>query len=56
MVILATGFRPGLLVGSSIRRGGKVVPGLLVRKVLGWLSLIPSVLMAIAYVGGLDKL
>ena len=48
-VIVATGFRPGLILGSSVERTGRVVRHLVVRKILGWLSLIPAVFLVSLY-------
>jgi hypothetical protein len=56
-VILATGFKPSLVVGSSVKRKGVTVRSLAARQIAGWISIIPACVIAYFYivsVGGLD--
>lgn len=56
-VLLATGLRPGLIVGSSVKRAGRSVTNLVVRQILGWFALVPAIALGLTYlvsVGELD--
>lgn len=56
-VLLATGFRPALIVGSSVKRNGKSVKSLVVRQILGWFAIVPAIALGLTYlvsVGELD--
>lgn len=48
-VLIATGLRPGLVVGSSVKRNGKKVRSLVVRQILGWLAIVPAIAVGLMY-------
>jgi hypothetical protein len=55
-VIVATLFKPGLIVGSSVKRNGVTVRSLAARQIAGWLSIIPGCFIAYFYIVAVDGL
>ena len=52
-VILMTGFRPGLIAGSSVKREGKPKAWLVARQISGWLGVLVACVLGIWYLRSL---